>query len=257
MSLLKIYKCVLVLTALVLAFDVYALSCAQMHDRIIAKCSMGSCIEFLHIKEVPAHGACSRRATIVEPPGWAKRVLEFEISTRNLANDETLYELEILGRYWSGEYVFSNAEEYIQLVEDESKDGYSYRELNPITDRSMSELKVEWVNRVRDEYIEMVLWKIADWLSLVMSIVFLVFSILWFNRWIAGQKTIRWLFASFVGQSVIMLLAFLSVTSWNNFLIAFMGLLIPGVWFYEIVHYIVTLVARRKSSLTKQSTGLR
>lgn len=256
MNLLKIYKFVLVLTPLILSFDVYALSCAQMRDRIIAKCSMGSCIELIYIREVPAHGACSRRATIEEPPEWAKSVVEFEILNRNLSKKEVLFELEIEGRYWSSEYIFSSAEEYIQLVQDESKGRYFHRELNQITDRSMNELQNEWTNRVRNEYIEMAFWKVADWLSLLISIVFLVFSILWFNKWIAGQKSIKWLFASFVGQAVIMLLVFLSVTSWNNFLIVFMGLLIPGVWFYEVVHYIVKL-ADRKSRLTKQSTGLR
>ncbi|WP_111978902.1 hypothetical protein [Algibacillus agarilyticus] len=248
MKLLKTYNLVFVLAVFVLPFEVYALSCAQMHDRIIAECNSGSCIEFFYVREVPSHGACSRRSTIQESPEWAKRILEFEISARNLSNEEGLYELEIENRYWSSEYVFSNAEEYIQLVEDEPKGRYFHREFSKIADSSMSGLKNEWANRAQNEHMEMILWKIGDWLSLAVSLVFLVFSIVWFNNWIAGSKGIKWLFVSITGQSVIMLLAFLSVTSWNNFLIAFMGLLIPGVWFYEIVHFIITLV-RRKSRL--------
>lgn len=223
----------------------YALSCSQMHDRVIATCNSGDCQVELYVKEVSAHLTCSRRPTIESVPDWAKGVIEFEIFNRGLSESSAIYELILESRYWSSKNEFSDLSEYILLANDEVRGKFFQRKLNVIDDETVSEITNNWGSKAREEYLINLLWNIGDWLSLAISVVALVFSILWYNKWIIKNNSIRWLFASFLVQSIIMSLVAFSLMGWDGFLISLMGLIIPGVWLYELVFYFTKMVERK------------
>lgn len=130
---------------------------------------------------------------------------------------------------------FTNAQQYIELVEEEGIRHSSFLKFRKLNETSLESVQQQWKSKERNQYISIVLWELVDWVSFVVCFVLLVFSISWFNQWIKGTRSIKWFMLSLTIQLLIMSLVVLTVLGWLKYKIIFFGLLIPGIWFYQIV----------------------
>jgi len=233
---LIIKKTVLIYILFVLIYnDANALSCKPMKARIVAQCENSICDEIIFISEIRSIGSCARRPIVIAPPKWAKSVIKYEIKANDFPNDEALYELIITKSLFSQMKHFTNAQEYIKLVEEKEIRYSSFHKFRKLNETSIESIHQQWKSKERNQYISDILWELADWISFIVCFVLLVFSIIWFNQWVKNTKTIKWFLLSFSIQLLIMSLVVLTVMGWLKYKIIFFGLLIPGIWFYQIV----------------------
>ncbi|AZZ98611.1 hypothetical protein [Pseudoalteromonas sp. R3] len=216
-----------------------------MSDRIIGECNSNGCKEILYINEVKASTACSRRPTIITPPSWALKVLEHEVLKYESIESGVIFELTIPIRYWSGKTTFNSYDEYLSYVSDEAKHSYIEPKLKVLTGNSMSSIVEGWEGEVRDAYLRDLMWRTLDWLSLIVSLVCLVVSVIWFGRWLSGKAGAATLVSALTFQALILYAAFYSMSSWSNFMVGLAGVVVPGIWFYQLIQWVLKVYAKR------------
>lgn len=80
----------------IISYDANALSCVPMKNRIIAQCKDSICDELIFISEIKSNSSCARRPIVIDPPKWAKSVVEYEIKANDFPSDKALYELVMI-----------------------------------------------------------------------------------------------------------------------------------------------------------------
>lgn len=225
--------------------DVQALSCVATQDRIFASCNNGVCDDFLYIREVESYTRCSRRPVIETLPVWGKEVVEFEIKSCDLCAEIGIYELSLRSVAWEDAYPFSNVDEYRVYSEEAGQDRIPPAALKRSTLQSMEELKAEWSLKEKQEYWHMIFLRVLDWVLLLVASALLVLSISWFYRWQKSLVSMKWMILALVIQSLILLIAYISVSEWLWLLIAILGVFIPGIWLFQIVGFISMLRSKR------------
>lgn len=224
-----------------ISYHASASSCKPLNDRIIAQCKGLICEEIIFISDVKSFGSCKRRPIVIDPPQWAKSVIEYEVKTNDLTNVGAIYELVISTRYYLQAKDFRNAQEYIELVEENggrSRFFNKYRKFQKLNKTSFESIKKQWESKQRDKHFSDILRRLVDWASLIVGSVFLVFSIHWFNQWVNGAKTIKWLLLSFIIQSIIIYLAFNTVFGLSNSRIIMIAIFVPGIWLSQVIIFL-------------------
>jgi hypothetical protein len=178
---------------IVFSSDLKALSCWPTEDRIFAECGDGICTNFLYVREVQSYDYCSRRPVIEKPPEWAKEVFEFEIQRNNLTSENGVYELLFDSRSM---HILSNAEKYRLYYKELKQNGSSLGTLSKSLSHSIEELKIKWMSEEKKEYQKMLLFKMLDWLILLIASVLLIYSIVWFHKWQKSLLSIKWMYLS-------------------------------------------------------------
>ena len=214
--------------------DGFALSCHSTQDRIFAACEMGVCEPLLYIIEVRSYSQCSRRPSIEPLPSWAKEVFEFEILSRELANEAGIYELLLDGKLGLSSYVFANAEEYRLFSKSAKLKGQLLGQLNQINGKTKEELELEWRLYESNAFRKLTIFWVLHWLSLAMAALCLIYSILWFHKWQRSVIPLKWVFVAIGIQVAIITVAFASISARVVPLFIMLGIFIPGIWLYQI-----------------------
>ncbi|KAF7783522.1 hypothetical protein PRUB_a3311 [Pseudoalteromonas rubra] len=218
--------------------DVVALSCASTQDRIFAECDKGDCKNFLYVIEVNAHSQCSRRPTIEQPSALVKEIFEFEIRNSEYRDERGVYEIALRSVLFSNSYMFSNIEEYRLYSERTKQNEYPRGVLSRIADQSIEKLEIEWKLKEKKGYQRMLFFKFLDWFSLILALILLVYSIIWFIKWQRLLVSVKWVIFSISIQVTIFTIAFASMSTWSMSLITLLGIFIPGIWLYQITSFI-------------------
>lgn len=109
----------------------------------------------------------------------------------------------------------------------------------------MSSTLKGWEKKVSEAYLQDLMWRILDWLSLIISVVCLVVSVIWFGRWLSGKAGAITLVSAITFQALIFCAAFYSIFSWSNFMVGFVGLVVPSIWFYQLIQWVSKIYAKR------------
>lgn len=213
---------------------VYALSCQEMNDRIIASCSYTACKSIIYIKEVSTRPSCGRRPEVIKAPNWARKVLEYEISSEEAFEGHKLYELILKKQYWSNYLAFKNSTKYIAMVENRSEKYIRFmRTLNELDEQNIKQIEKAWKSKESKGLLIDWAWRVADWAGLFISLALLVLSVIYFTGWANKLRNAKHLVLSFLLQAGIFSTLFW-LSSRDLFLVSLLSFLVPGIWFYQI-----------------------
>lgn len=159
--------------------------------------------------------------------------MEYEISRKEKFVDQKPYELTIEKGYWGAKLAFNSAEEYIEIVNGEG-DRYNQfsSTLYELEERSIGQIEKDWRSRESKSLLVDRAWRIADWAGLLISLIMLALSVVYFNDWANKVRCAKFLVLSLLIQAGIFSSMFW-LSTWDHFLITFLAFLVPGIWFYQ------------------------
>ena len=233
------------LIILIYSNQVSALSCSQFEDLFIAECSSDGCGEILYIKKIGAFGPCSRKPTIAQPPDWAIDVLEYEVNKLEPTEKPILYELKLRKSAWNEYFGFQNIEQYRKDRATKDQQPIYFGGISQFPKSSLSAEKEKWRSVEKTRNRNHNIFRIANWLSLVIALGIMALTVRWFSSWSNGTKGWKWLAAGMLIHLVFVYLAINASMGSLHLLPTSVAIVVPGIWFYQLV---VTLTGRNEKS---------
>ena len=216
-----------------------ALSCKPLKDRIIAQCTDAICEQLIFVSDVKSFSKCKRRQKVIEPPTWAKSVIEYELGVHGFSSVTGIYELIISTKFHFPSKGFSKVHEYITAIENNGitpRYKRIVRKMKKIDEASIEPIHQQWKLTEQQQYKHYIFDKITTWFRLAVSFLLLLTSILWFIQWVNGNKKMIWLLLSLTIQSFLMYLSVFSASHLSIFkFILLIGIFIPGIWLFQLV----------------------
>jgi len=236
----------LIVTTL-LSAEARAYSCSRFVDSFISECSPKGCGEILYVKEISAFGPCGRRPSFAEPPQWAKKVLEFEVTESNQQSQKSLYRLNLRKHHWNEYFGFEDSVEYFKLRKDKNNSLSEFGNLEILQDSTLEKERELWETEIQKENLVNILKQVLHWVILAISVVFLCLSVVWFISWLEGQRSWRW---PMVGVLIHIVLAYVTITGSMlsmYFLPTLLGLFVPGIWLCFVILGVKEYLRRKRT----------
>jgi hypothetical protein len=242
---MKIYLYIIATYLFMFCMDALSLSCRGYEDKVFIECENSVCTELFFVKEVYSGGGCGRRPVVDLMPEAVKRISDYEIELGNIEENSGIYML-VLNRPFGIKFDYS-FEEYHKFRELDLEAKYYFNSLMKVENVTSNKLEGNWREKERIGYRNYILDRIIDWVSLVFSILLLAFSIRCFIKWLHCKK-IKYFIVWFVAQVAIFASIFY-VNMWAPPMFILVAMVVPIVWLYQIVHFIVQKF--KKCHLTK------
>ena len=244
-----------------LAFEAYAWSCQPLTNRVIIQCNGLICNDMFFVRDIKANNRCKRMPKIIDPPEWAKPVVEYELKANKFSNDAGIYELVLFKNKFKPNKTFRNIKEYIEIVETNDtsyraiKNLKQFRQFEKLDESSFELVHQQWKSEEQEKYREFIIWKASNWSMLIFSSVLLLLSMLWFYRWINGTKKMKWLVFSLTIQILIVYSTVWTVANSFSYIymISLLGILMPGVWLFELVLLVYTKTKHDKPLINRNT----
>jgi len=137
--------------------------------------------------------------------------------------------------------------------EDRFRATFKAPELTEIENKSFTQVKAQWEEKVRTEDRKERLVTMTNWPTFILSIIVLFISVKWFRQAKFKTKPKKYLYISLFTQLILLLLAALILINWPDFLIAFHVLLVPIIWIYEIIFSLLMRLRERKKKSSQEN----
>ena len=232
---MKIYLYIIAINFFMFCMDALSLSCSGYEDKVFIQCENSVCTELFFVKEVYSGGGCGRRPVVDLMTEAVKHISDYEIKFGNIEENSGLYMLA-LNRPFGIKFDYS-FEEYRKFRELDLDAKYYFNSLTKMENITANKLELDWREKESIGYRNYILGRIIDWVSLVVAILLLVFSIRCFIKWLHCKK-IKYLIVWFVAQVAIFSSIFY-VNMWAPPMFILVSMVVPIVWLYQIVHFVV------------------
>ena len=246
---MRVIPSIIVISLCLFSAKSFALSCAPLLERIIGECSHTTCEDIIFVEDIASSGACGRLPQISTPPSWVKPLLESEVKNSEPYDGKKIVELTIPDIFWYGSAEPKSLETYQKIKSDDLSPQPYPPQLSIRENKSFSQVKTEWEEKVNSEYRRDLLTKAADWLVFIISLIALFFSVKWFREVFLKNRGKKYLAISISIQLILFVLGlgFAILGIFETFLLAAHVLLVPIVWLYEIVYSIINRLRKRSA----------
>lgn len=232
-----------VFAALFFPFAASALSCVDLNDKFLVKCSEHRCEASFRAREIPSFGACARRVVVEPVPVDTQDVI---LNQMGEAKRDGVYEVTIVHRFYS-EPLVNASDLALAFIAHELKAPH-LKVKTLASDTNLSVLREQWVARSRWDLLAVSAHWGVELLILCFAISVTYRTISAFHQRLRSASHAR-LRGLVLVQLGIFLIGFLSLGTPTSLVLV--GLMAPAmllVWLYELVAYLLHRFTRRPTN---------
>lgn len=239
---MRLRKIAVLVAIFLLPFSASALSCVGVNDRFFLQCSEQRCEVAFRAREIPSFGACARRVVVETISPDTKNVLLARIGEIKPG----AYEVALIHRFYSEPPV--NASDLAEAfnAHEFRAPRLAVRELS--MDTNFDALREQWESRSRrDSWVLAGNWGIE--ILFLCAAIYVTYRTTSTYRKRLRTAIDRRLFGPVLLQFFVFFVGLLSLgsPSWPA-LVGFITPLLPLVWLYELVAYLLLRFIRRPTN---------